>query len=64
MLFGMHHAHLRINAAPVHCPTIGGQYFATNGVLSPYTTANGGYLDHSLKAKQRSHQAYARVATT
>ncbi len=54
------------------CP-INGQYFATDGVLSPYVngtsypgTANsqvggaGGYIDLTLKAEQRMHQLYGR----
>lgn len=51
---------------------INGQYFASNGVLSPFVNGTtysgtttqsggpGGYLDHSLKAKQRMHQLYGR----
>jgi len=56
------------------CPSIGGYYFANDGVLSPFANGTtytgvtnaqsggaGGYYDNSLKASQRSHQAYARV---
>ena len=51
---------------------INGQYFATDGVLSPFVNGTtyagtttqsggaGGYLDNSLKASQRMHQLYAR----
>jgi iron complex outermembrane receptor protein len=51
---------------------ITGQYFATDGVLSPFVNGTtytgtttqsggaGGYLDNSLKAKQRMHQLYGR----
>ena len=41
--------------------SINGQYFAANGVLSPFVTGAGGYYDNSLKASQRMHQAYARL---
>ena len=49
-----------------------GQYFATNGVLSPFVNGTvyagtttqsggaGGYLDHSLKAAQTMQQLYGR----
>jgi len=52
---------------------LAGQYFASNGVLSPFVNGTtysgtttqsggaGGYLDMSLKAAQRSHQIYART---
>jgi len=53
---------------------LAGQYFASNGVLSPFANGTtyvgnagqqsggaGGYLDNSLKAAQRSHQVYARL---
>ena len=51
---------------------INGQYFATDGVLSPFVNGTiyagtttqsggaGGYLDMSLKATQRMHQLYGR----
>ncbi len=51
---------------------INGQYFAADGVLSPFVNGTtyagtttqsggaGGYFDHSLKAAQRMHQAYGR----
>ncbi len=51
---------------------INGQYFATDGVLSPFVNGTtyagtttqsggaGGYFDNSLKAQQRMHQLYAR----
>jgi iron complex outermembrane receptor protein len=51
---------------------INGQYFATDGVLSPFVNGTtyagtttqsggaGGYFDNSLKAQQRMHQAYGR----
>ncbi|MCX8475948.1 MAG: TonB-dependent receptor [Sphingomonas sp.] len=54
------------------CP-INGQYFAANGVLSTFVNGTaypgtpntqvggaGGYVDLSLKAEQRMHQAYGR----
>ncbi len=49
-----------------------GQYFATDGVLSPFVNGTatgaagvqiggaGGYNDNSLKTSQRSHQVFAR----
>jgi len=52
---------------------INGQYFASNGVLSPFVNGTtysgtttqsggaGGYNDNSLKAATRSHQVYARL---
>jgi iron complex outermembrane recepter protein len=57
------------------CGTLSGQYFASNGVLSPFasgtsyagsTTQNGGaggYYDDSLKASLKMHQVYARFDT-
>lgn len=55
---------------------INGQYFANNGVLSPFVNGTtytgvtatqsggaGGYFDTSLKATQRSHQIFARFDT-
>ncbi len=52
---------------------INGQYFATDGVLSPFVNGtafpgtpntqiggSGGYVDLTLKAEQRMHQGYAR----
>lgn len=62
----------RIIACGTGCG-VTGQYFATDGVLSPFvngliTGTNGvqvggagGYNDNSLKSAQRSHQAFARL---
>lgn len=61
----------RIQSCGTGC-ALNGQYFASNGVLSPYadgTASNsagvqsggaGGYYDNSLKAATRQHQLYAR----
>ncbi|MES2988135.1 MAG: TonB-dependent receptor [Pseudomonadota bacterium] len=64
----------RITCAGI-CP-ITGQYFATDGVLSPFINGTtytgvtatqsggaGGYHDTSLKASQESHQLFARFDT-
>ena len=59
----------------INCGTncgIAGQYFAENGVLSPFVNGTtypgtatqsggaGGYQDHVLRASQRMHQGFAR----
>lgn len=57
------------------CGTLSGQYFAANGVLSPFVNGTtytgsttqsggaGGYYDDSLKASLKMHQVYARFDT-
>ncbi|MBC2665505.1 TonB-dependent receptor [Novosphingobium flavum] len=65
----------RITACGTGC-TLAGQYFAADGVLSPFVAGTtysgvtatqsggaGGYFDTSLKASQRSHQVFARFDT-